>query len=178
MSTKQWGLNTYSNMLGNMFNTNYTQMPTGQGLVNYSSYFRPEGMDNYFKQLQGIDPNLNLSNTQPSTLQNIMGYAGAASGIMEGLTGLASAYLGLKNYNLAKKQFGFQKGLANRNLANQAKVINTSYDNAAQVAAGMIGSGGYDPSRDSAGTFGMTDPAVAQKIIDSAKEKYVDGSPI
>ena len=113
-----------------------------------------------------------------SGLSNAMGYIGAGADILQGLSGLASAYMGYKNYNLAKEQFGFQKGLANRNLANQAKVINNTYDNAAQVAAGMIGGGSYNPATDSQGSFGMVDQATVDQYAKKAKEKHVDGSSI
>ena len=88
------------------------------------------------------------------------------------LTGLANAYMGYKAYGLAKDQFRFQKGLANRQLANQAKMINNAYDTAAQVAAGMRGSLNAD------GTIGMTDKAIVDQYAARAKERHVDGSPI
>ena len=119
-----------------------------------------------------------LGGQEASGLSNAMGYIGAGVGVLQGLSGLANAYMGYKNYKLAKEQFGFQKGLANRNLANQAKVINNTYDNAAQVAAGMIGGGSYNPATDTQGSFGMTDQAVVDRYAEKAKEKHVDGSPI
>lgn len=97
---------------------------------------------------------------------------GAIAGGLQGLSGLASAYTGYKNYQLAKDQFNFQKGLANRNLANQAKIINNTYDNAAQVAAGMIG------GRDSSGNYGFTDQAIVDRYAANARKKHVDGSAI
>ena len=111
-------------------------------------------------------------------LSNAAGYIGAGANILQGISGLANAYMGYKNYELAKEQFGFQKGLANRNLANQAKVINNSYDNAAQVAAGMIGGGSYNPATDTQGSFGMVDQATVDQYAKKAKEKHVDGSSI
>ena len=115
---------------------------------------------------------------EASGLSNAMGYIDVGAGVLQGLSGLANAYMGYKNYKLAKEQFGFQKGLANRNLANQAKVINNTYDNAAQVAAGMIGGGSYNPATDSQGSYGMTDQAVVDRYAEKAKEKHVDGRPI
>ena len=115
---------------------------------------------------------------KPSGLSNAMGYIGAGADVLQGISGLASAYMGYKNYKLAKEQFGFQKGLANRNLANQAKVINNTYDNAAQVAAGMIGGGSYNPATDTQGSFGMVDQATVDQYAKKAKEKHVDGSAI
>lgn len=91
---------------------------------------------------------------------------------LNALTGLANAFMGYKAYGLAKDQFRFQKGLANRQLANQAKMINNAYDTAAQVAAGMRGSVNAD------GTIGMTDKAIVDQYAARAKERHVDGSPI
>ena len=97
---------------------------------------------------------------------------GLATGIMQGLAGFQQLGLANKAYNLAKQQFGFQKALANRNLANQAKIINNTYDNAAQVAAGMIG------SQDANGNFGFTDPNVVKQYANKAKKQHVNGSAI
>ena len=123
------------------------------------------------------DQSLTL-NTQGSNWGNAMGYIGAGAGVLQGLGGLASAYTAYKGLELAKDQFRYQKGLANRNLANQSKIINNSYDNAAQVAAGMIGGGSYNPATDSQGSYGMTDQAIIDKYAQKAEEKHVDGSPI
>ena len=101
-----------------------------------------------------------------------IGGLGDVAGIIQGLSGLAGAYSAYKGLGLAKDQFAFEKGLANRNLANQAKIINTGYDNAAQVAAGMIG------GKDAQGNYGFTDPAIVERYAQAAKDKYVDGSPI
>ena len=101
-----------------------------------------------------------------------IGGLGGVAGILQGLSGLAGAYSAYKGLGLAKEQFAFEKGLANRNLANQAKIINTGYDNAAQVAAGMIG------GQDAQGNYGFTDPAIVERYAQAAKDKYVDGSPI
>jgi hypothetical protein len=105
-------------------------------------------------------------------------YIGAGAGVLQGLGNLANAYINYKGLQLAKDQFEYQKGLANRNLANQAKIINNSYDNAAQVAAGMIGGGSYNPATDSQGSYGMTDQAIVDRYVQKAKEQHVDGSPV
>ena len=97
---------------------------------------------------------------------------GLATGVLQGITGLQQMGLANKAYGLAKKQFNFQKALANRNLANQAKIINNTYDNAAQVAAGMIG------GTDASGNYGFTNPAVVANHAAAAKQKHVDGTPI
>lgn len=91
---------------------------------------------------------------------------------LQGLSGLANAFMSYKNYKLAKNQWRFQKNLANRNLANQAKTVNNAYDNAAQVAAGMIG------GQDASGNYGFTDQAIVDRYANRAKNQHVDGSPI
>ena len=101
--------------------------------------------------------------------QNAKGLAAIGMGI-QGLSGLANAYMGYKNYQLAQEQFKFQKGLARRNLANQAKIINNTYDNAAQVAAGMIG------GKDSYGNYGFTSQDVVDRYANAAKDKHVNGT--
>ena len=112
----------------------------------------------------------------PSTSSSGFGFntdtLGVVTGGLQGLSGLAQAFVGMKNYELAQQQFKYQKGLANRNLANQAKIINNTYDNAAQVAAGMIG------SKDTSGNYGFTDQAIVDDYAKKAKEKHVDGSAI
>ena len=108
-------------------------------------------------------------NDQSWLQRNANGLAGIGMGI-QGLSGLANAYMGYKNYLLAKDQFNYQKGLANRNLANQAKIINNTYDTAAQVAAGMIG------GRDNLGNYGFTSQDVIDRYANSAKDKHVSGT--
>lgn len=99
--------------------------------------------------------------------------------LLGGLTGIGELFGGLQNYklgkqmlDLSKKQFGFEKALANRNIANQAKTINNTYNNAAQVAAGMIG------GVDSAGNFGFTDPSIVKRYTEDAKKQHVSGAAI
>ena len=121
-----------------------------------------------------ITPTVEQTLAQPNT--NDFGWNNQTLGTvfsgLNALTGLANAFMGYKAYGLAKDQFRFQKGLANRQLANQAKMINNAYDTAAQVAAGMRGSVNAD------GTIGMTDKAIVDQYAARAKERYVDGRPI
>ena len=130
------------------------------------------GLEN-FNGMTGTlgDQSLTLG-TQGSNWGDVAGMVGAGAGVLQGLGGLASAYTAYKGLQLAKDQFKYQKGLANRNLANQAKVINNSYDNAAQVAAGMIG------GKDVSGNYGFTNQAIVDDYAKKAKEKHVDGSAI
>lgn len=101
--------------------------------------------------------------------QNAQGLAAIGMG-MQGLSGLANAYLGFKNYQLAQDAFNYQKDLSNRNLANQAKIINNTYDTAAQVAAGMVG------GKDAQGNYGFTSQEVIDKYANNAKNKHVSGT--
>ena len=149
---------TGTDVYGNLVNLGYDQIQGLRGLTNDGRAFE-------------------FGNSNKG-LSNAAGYIGAGANILQGISGLANAYMGYNNYKLAKEQFGFQKGLANRNLANQAKVINNSYDDAAQVAAGMIGGGSYNPATDSQGNYGMTDQAIIDRYAQKAKEQHVDGSPV
>ena len=150
-TTPNYGLKSYTSNNINSgdfwdFNNNFGNM--NNGLANYNSGSNSNGTDIGW-------------NTE--TL------AGIADGL-HALSGLANAYMGYKNYQFAKDQFNYQKGLANRNLANQAKVINNAYDNAAQVAAGMIG------GRDSSGNYGFTNQDVVNRYSNTAKDKHVSGT--
>lgn len=117
----------------------------------------------------GVDGKTATLNSGGNAWQQGLGYGLAG---LQALSGLMNAYTGYKNYKLAKEQFGFEKAAMNRNIANQAKVINNAYDNAAQVAAGMIG------ARDSAGNYGMTSQDVVDRYAANAEKKHVDGSRI
>lgn len=87
---------------------------------------------------------------------------------LQTLTGLANAYLGYKNYKLAKDQFGFEKAAVNRNIANQAKQINSAYDSSASIAAAMQGTDAN----------GVLRPEVRERYMNEAKNRHVDGSRI
>ena len=118
---------------------------------------------------RGLNAAAGMGNTGTGTA-SWFGQDGIVGGISQGLnalSGLAGAYLGYKNYKLAKEQFGFEKALANRNIANQGKIVNNQYNNAAQVAAGMAGGG-----------YGMVDPAIVAQYAAKAKEQHVNTSPI
>lgn len=94
----------------------------------------------------------------------------AGSGILQGLAGLKQAQIAEEQLGLAKKQFNFQKGLARRNLANQAQIINNTYRNAALVSAGLQG------VRNADGTYSSTDQATKDAAVNAAKSQYVSGS--
>ena len=144
------------------------------GIDDSNSMFGSSSGYNGVDSMYGDIANTNVPT--PSTSSSGFGFntgtLGVVTGGLQGLSGLAQAFVGMKNYELAQQQFKYQKGLANRNLANQAKIINNTYDNAAQVAAGMIG------GKDTSGNYGFTDQAIVDGYAKKAKEKYVDGSAI
>lgn len=130
------------------------------------------GIADYSFKPDLISPTLNNNTSSGLTSwfsDNAKGLAAIGMGL-QGLGGLANAYMGYKNYQLAQDQFNFQKGLARRNLANQAKIINNTYDTAAQVAAGMIG------AKDSTGNYGFTDKEIVDRYAAAAKDKHVSGT--
>ena len=174
-----WTVPNYNNT-GNAYslNSDIGMMTQVRPSADFVGPMPSVGLEN-FNGMTGTlgDQSLTLG-TQGSSWGNTASMVGAGAGVLQGLGGLASAYTAYKGLQLAKDQFKFQKGLANRNLANQSKIINNSYDNAAQVAAGMIGGGSYNPTTDSQGNYGMTDQAVVDKYAQKAKEKHVDGSPV
>lgn len=65
---------------------------------------------------------------------------------LQALSGLANAYMGYKNYGLAKDQFNFEKALANANYVNAAKAYNTDLTNAANVGL-ALGGGAMTPEQ-------------------------------
>ena len=144
------------------------------GIDDSNSMFGSSSGYNGVDSMYGDIANTNVPT--PSTSSSGFGFntgtLGVVTGGLQGLSGLAQAFVGMKNYELAQQQFKYQKGLANRNLANQAKIINNTYDNAAQVAAGMIG------GKDVSGNYGFTDQAIVDDYAKKAKEKHVDGSAI
>ena len=161
---------------------NYFNNELSQGLSNFNFDSptptfanTPQGQQGLYNHLYGTSTDGSSLVQQQPTSSGFgfnTGTLGAVAGGVQALSGLANAFMGYKNYQMAKDQFGFQKGLANRNLFNQAKTINNTYNNAAQVAAGMVG------GRDSSGKYGLTDQSIVDKYAASAREKHVDGSPI
>lgn len=63
---------------------------------------------------------------------------GVAAGI-GAAANLANAYIGYKQYGLAKEKFGFEKAATNRSIANQASEYNTGIQNAGEVGMGLAG---------------------------------------
>ena len=174
-----WTVPNYNNT-GNAYslNSDLGMMTQVRPSADFVGPMPSVGLENFNGMTGTLGDQSFTLGTQGSNWGNVAGMVGAGAGVLQGLGGLASAYTAYKGLQLAKDQFKYQKGLANRNLANQAKIINNSYDNAAQVAAGMIGGGSYNPDTDSQGSYGMTDQAIIDRYAQKAKEKHVDGSPV
>lgn len=86
---------------------------------------------------------------------------------MQGLdlaTKMGQAWLGYKNYGLAKDMFAFEKAMGNRNLANQAQTINNELRNAGQVGMSLAGNT-------------MNDAQRAKRTAE-VESMFVDGSPV
>ena len=174
-----WTVPNYNNT-GNAYslNSDIGMMTQVRPSTDFVGPMSSVGLENFNGMTGTLGDQSFTLGTQGSNWGNTASMIGAGAGILQGLGGLASAYTAYKGLQLAKDQFKFQKGLANRNLANQSKIINNSYDNAAQVAAGMIGGGSYNPATDSQGNYGMTDQAIVDRYAQKAKEQHVDGSPV
>ena len=51
---------------------------------------------------------------------------------LDGLRSIGGLYMGMNQLGLAKKQYAFQSGLANKNLANQTQTYNTALEDKAR----------------------------------------------
>jgi hypothetical protein len=81
---------------------------------------------------------------------------------LQGIGGLANAYMGYKQYGLAKDAFKFNRGLANRNLAIQGQLLNQEmYDRKARALAGS-----------------SLSPEEKARALEEVKNKYIDTTPI
>ena len=67
------------------------------------------------------------------------GYLAGGAAIAQGIGGLANAYTGYKNYQLAQDQFESEKAYAGANLYNQGTLINNQIKNAAEVGQSLAG---------------------------------------
>lgn len=82
-------------------------------------------------------PDINV-NSQSGPQQRTPGILGRGSGLITGLEtfgNLATAYTGLKQLDLNKEAFEFNKDLTKTNLANQAQITNAAISDRARAAA-------------------------------------------
>ena len=78
-------------------------------------------------------------NTDNDVLSRRNGKLSTGANILNAGVGLANAYLGYKNYGLAKDQFDFSKAATNRDILNQGTLINNSVQNASDVGLALGG---------------------------------------
>ena len=83
---------------------------------------------------------------------------------LNAVTGLAGAINAFRNSKLQKQQFGFNKSLANRNIANSAITTNQQLGNQASLAAQLAGGHEYGTE--------------AFKENQARRYNPVDGSPV
>ena len=67
------------------------------------------------------------------------GYLANGAQIADALSGLAGAYTGYKNYQLAQDQFDAEQKYAAANLYNQGTLVNNQIENAAKVGQSLAG---------------------------------------
>ena len=67
------------------------------------------------------------------------GYLANGAQVVGALSGLAGAYTGYKNYQLAKDQFDAEQKYAAANLYNQGTLVNNQIENAAKVGQSLAG---------------------------------------
>lgn len=95
--------------------------------------------------LNGVNPTGTQTNmmglSSPNGLGNIQSTGGwnTFSNVLGGIQGLSSAFTGLKQLGLAKKQFEWQKGAFNTNLLNQANMVNSQLERRAKADMGFKG---------------------------------------
>jgi len=122
---------------------------TTPGQMNLSAYqegmqagggmFPGIGMPN----LDGIDTSMFGGNNQqaPGGMSNAWGNVNKS---LATIGGLAQAWQGLKQLDLARDQFRFQKGAFNTNLANQAKDVNRRLGDRQKARIGSSRAGAYE----------------------------------
>jgi hypothetical protein len=143
-------------------------------LINQSLY--TGSSSNYGKSVIGVgEVNDNGIITKPSTVNtsnntdtNIGSTTAenwkAGAAVVGAVAGLANAWLGYKNYKLAKEEFGFQKNTTNRNLHNQALLINEQLDRRTLVGNALAGRTLTEKQK--------------QERVEATKRRHVDGSAI
>ena len=128
----------------------YGEYLKGLGTGQTSDYFdatdfNKNAVSNIYKRADG-------SYSSDATYDTSTGGMNLKSGLqgVQALSGLANAYVGYKGLGLAQDQFGFQKAAANRNLSNQAKLLNENRLNSTNVGLALAGSTMTGAQRDAA----------------------------
>lgn len=88
---------------------------------------------------------------------------GGVGSTLQGLAGLAQAWQGMKMLDLGKDQLKFQRGAFNKNLANQAQMLNTQYE---------------DRQRARLGASSLSDNEKYQSLESYMAQNRVSGAPV
>ena len=143
---QNWMKQTYKDPSTGQFNTiSYNTKTNDYNVAKFGSTDGVSaGFDSDLGQSYTTNPDgsviyTSVDNTLPDT--NLSSGIDVKTGLagVQAAAGLAQAYTGLKGLGLAKKQFAFQKAAANRDVANQAKLINESRANSGNVGLALAG---------------------------------------
>jgi len=151
---------TSASTMGGTGSASYTPGMYTSGATDTRPEFFKANPEGQYTNLAG-EGTVSLATPQNGGMNWDMG--DIAKGV-EAASGLANAYLGYKNYGLAKDQFGFTKAMANRNIANQASEYNTGLQNAGEVGMSLAGN-----------TMDPNARAARQAQLDAQK---ISGAPI
>jgi len=146
-------------------NFNPQQSKIGAPPVNYGTpnMQAPSGGYNSLAATMGPEFESNFGIDQPGgfDFSDAMGnFSMGAQGVM----GLANAYNAWQQTGLMKDQLGFQKNMANRNIANSAATTNRMLDDRSSMAAQMT----------SGADYGTPEYLAAKGKLQTT----VDGSPV
>lgn len=130
-----------------MVNTGMAQ-PTWGATLNQGGYNNPLTNAGHTPQtgngfLSRLGSFFGGSEGQSGTGGQATGFGGMGAagwgGVIQGVGMLGSAWLGMQQLKQGKKEFKFNKGLAERNLANSASLINTNVARRAESNAASLG---------------------------------------
>jgi hypothetical protein len=125
-----------------MYSINYgPQLPTPMNNNQATPAQNPQAA--YFQQ--PVQANAAANNTSALNLNPMsspLGFnMGTANLALGGIATIGNLWAAFQAQKMAKEQFGFQKGLAETNLANQIKTYNTNLSDRITARAHMQGSG-------------------------------------
>lgn len=151
--------------------------PFGSGLANWQEGMYGDNRYGYTDPTTGQQGSIELNASQLDAVNSPYAPASGASWFTENkdminagaqglqaLSGLANGYMASKNLKLAKDMFGFEKAATNRNIANQAQLVNNQIQNSGEVGMSLAGN-----------TMDPNARAARQAQLDTMK---VSGSPV
>ena len=132
LSNNKYFMNTLGNYMDKGLSFNDALKNTYKDMPNKPS----TGLDNLFSNIGGVEKGLGVINTA----------IGGLSALSDVGLGIYNAIQADKMFKQAQEQFDFEKNLINRNLENQAKLINTQISNAAHLA-GLYSTNDYNTAK-------------------------------